>query len=186
MTRQSAAGVRKGIRQTEFCHYFRTRAFAGTERRDVLRLTQAEDLVGTAWWELRPIGASKLVGAATLDWWGNISFSSFVNAKGLKKYVKIGGGSNTRPLSVLFYFVPQEKGLILRNILGTGIWESRPKGASKFFFYFIFCECKIRQKGVKKYTASCTLCIIFVVSIQFLIYLQVKIQSDIKKFFSSI
>ena len=48
MTRQSAAGVRKGIRQTEFCHYFRTRAFAGTERRDVLRLTQAEDLVGTA------------------------------------------------------------------------------------------------------------------------------------------
>ena len=48
MTRQSAAGVRKGIRQTEFCHYFRTRGFAGTERRDVLRLTQAEDLVGTA------------------------------------------------------------------------------------------------------------------------------------------
>ena len=48
MTRQSGAGVRKGIRQTEFCHYFRTRAFAGTERLDVLRLTQAEDLVGTA------------------------------------------------------------------------------------------------------------------------------------------
>ena len=42
------AGVRKGIRQTEFCHYFRTRAFAGTEGWDVLRLTQAEDLVRTA------------------------------------------------------------------------------------------------------------------------------------------
>ena len=42
------AGVRKGIRQTEFCHYFRTRAFAGTEGQDVLRLTQAEDLVRTA------------------------------------------------------------------------------------------------------------------------------------------
>ena len=46
--RQSAGGVRKGIRQTEFCHYFRTRAFAGTEGLDVLRLTQGEDLVGTA------------------------------------------------------------------------------------------------------------------------------------------
>ena len=30
--------------------------------------------------------------------------------------VKIGGGSNTRPISVIFYFVLQEKGLIRPNI----------------------------------------------------------------------
>ena len=56
------AGVRKGIRQTEFCHYFRTRAFAGTEAGMCYDSRKPR-----IWWELRervrPIGTtSKLLG----------------------------------------------------------------------------------------------------------------------------
>ena len=72
MTRHSrSSGVWKGIRQTEFCHYFPTRVFslfsdreefAGTEGLDVLWLTQDADLVRTAWDEHQPIGSSNSSG----------------------------------------------------------------------------------------------------------------------------
>ena len=115
MTRHSrSSGVWKGIRQTEFCHYFPTRVFslfsdreefAGTEGLDVLWLTQDADLVRTAWDEHQPIGSSNPSGQHLLLYIRGHLFHNSQEDKGNEKW---GWNAQKRCGKLIFFYLFQQ------------------------------------------------------------------------------